>query len=753
LRVELSSDFKLFDLLVHPIAVIGNDSEIAYSNKEFKRLYSQGNFNGIGKSSDTRSLFFCTDKGEIKCFLASVSAHEEYNIWSFSDVTALVNRRIMVETAALDESKITDENLKKVIEKNSRLTDVVEAMESGVMVEGESGSLVHLNNSFLKMISRYFPAEPSKTADTAAFYHDILAKMDLSGMYRQKTEHILSERLDKTYSDEFVTREGRTFARIHIPLFIDGKPKGHLWRFRDISVKKQMEAFKNELEAVMTALESSAMVGIYLDYEGFRFVNNGLLHILGVPREEVVRHGISYFLGDRVYDTSDPGDHIISYYAPNGRRMTVQVISDTMKLAGKTAEIISVIDITDKVQLQTSLKKNEAKFRSFFADNTAVLLVFDPDTMAVVDANRSAAEYYGYSIEELRTKKMCDITVHTSHGDCLTLVGSILENRRGAKIPVRQYTKGGVMRDVELLITPVEIDGTVYMFIIVEDVSQRLRYQRELEDINKNLQSIVELEITKRRRHEELLMEKMRLAEIGEMIGSIAHQWRQPLNTLGILIQDIQDAREFGELNEKYISDVVSSSMQQIDYMSKTVDDFRDFFKPSKTKEVFDVKRSVEQVLSIVRAQLLNNSITCVVTCECETLGQSIVDSDTLVYCPGHNMNVLGYPNEFKQVLLNLISNSKDALLERDERRIDISVKLDKEQIRLNVEDTGGGIPVEILGRIFDPYFTTKGDTGGTGIGLYMSKAIIESNMKGSLAVENTDKGCRFTILMDRVEV
>jgi signal transduction histidine kinase len=307
------------------------------------------------------------------------------------------------------------------------------------------------------------------------------------------------------------------------------------------------------------------------------------------------------------------------------------------------------------------------------------------------------------------------------------------------------------MRDVELLITPVEIDGTVYMFIIVEDVSQRLRYQKELEDINKNLQSIVELEITKRRRHEELLMEKMRLAEIGEMIGSIAHQWRQPLNTLGILIQDIQDAREFGELTEKYISDVVASSMQQIDYMSKTVDDFRDFFKPSKTKEVFDVKRSVEQVLSIVRAQLLNNSITCTVTCECETLGQSIIDSDTLVYCEDHDMNVLGYPNEFKQVLLNLISNSKDALIGREERRIEISIKRHGGSIRLNVEDTGGGIPADILGRIFDPYFTTKGDTGGTGIGLYMSKAIIESNMKGSLAVENTGKGCRFTILMDRV--
>ncbi|WP_303851658.1 ATP-binding protein [Seleniivibrio woodruffii] len=743
----MSSDFKLFDLLAHPIAVIGADSEIAYSNKEFKRLYAAGNFNGLGREGDTRSLFFCADRGEIKCYLASVSKDGENTVWSFSDATALVNRKIMLETAAIDESKITDENLRKVIEKNKRLTDVVEAMESGVMVEGESGSLVHLNNSFLKMISPYFN-EPDANADSAAFYHRILEHMDLSGMYREKTDYILKERQTRTYSDEFTTKDGRTFARIHIPLYIDGKPKGHLWRFRDISVKRQMEAFKNELEAMITALESSGMVGLYIDYEGFRFANSGLLHILGVSRDEVLKNGISYYLGDRVYDSGD--DYIISYYSPKGRRINVHVISDTMKIAGKTAEIISVIDITDKVQLQSSLKKNEAKFRSFFADNTAVMLVFDPETMAVVDANRSAADYYGCPIEQLKLKKMCDLTVHTSHGDCLTLVGSILENRRGAKIPVRQYTAGGAVRDVELLITPVEIDGTVYMFIIVEDVSQRLKYQRELEDINNNLKNIVEQEITKRRRHEELLMEKMRLAEIGEMIGSIAHQWRQPLNTLGLLVQDIQDAREFGELTEDYVRDVVESSMQQIDYMSKTVDDFRDFFKPSKTKEVFDVKHSVEQVLSIVRAQLINNSIACTVACECENTGQSITDSDKLTYCADHDMKVRGYPNEFKQVLLNLISNSKDALTDRKERAILINIKRFDGKIKLDVEDTGGGIPADILDRIFDPYFTTKGSTGGTGIGLYMSKAIIESNMKGSLAVENTDKGCRFSILMDR---
>ncbi|WP_277656828.1 PAS domain-containing sensor histidine kinase [Seleniivibrio woodruffii] len=748
----MSSEFKDFDLLGHPVAVVGSCSEIAYSNKEFKRLYQAGNFKNACRKDDSRSLHFCTDKGEIRCYTASVAEHGEYSVWSFSDVTALISRKVMVEAASIDESKLTGDDLRKVIEKNKRLTEVVEAMESGVMVEGESGSLVYINNSFLKIVTASGLFSPEGNIDNAGFYHDILENMDLSGMYRKKTDYILQEKRDRVHSDEFRCKDGRIFTRIHTPLYIDGKTKGHLWRFRDISVRKQMENFKNELEAMLTALESSGMVGLYLDYEGFRFVNGGLLQILGVRREEIVRNGLTYYLGDKVYDTTEGGEHIMTYYSPAGDRSTLQVISDTMRIAGKTAEIASVIDITDKVRLQNSLKRNEAKFRRFFADNTAVMLVFEPATMSIIDANKAAAEYYGCPIDALKSRKMSDITVHNSYGDCLTLVGSILETRRGAKIPVRQYTAGSVVRDVELLITPVETDGSVYMFIIVEDVSQRLKYQQELEDVNKNLQFIVEEEIAKRRRNEELLMEKMRLAEIGEMIGSIAHQWRQPLNTLGLLVQDVQDASEFGELTKEYVRDTVGGAMRQIDYMSRTIDDFRDFFKPSKSKEIFDIKGTVEQVLSIVRAQLVSNSIRCVVACECPDTMNFKSEENSLSYCGHHDMRVRGYPNEFKQVLLNLISNSKDALMQRRDREICISIKHIGKKIRLDVEDTGGGIPENILHRVFDPYFTTKSDKGGTGIGLYMSKAIIETNMRGSLTVENTDSGCRFSILMDRID-
>ncbi len=732
--------------------MVGSCSEIAYSNKEFKRLYQAGNFKNACRKDDSRSLHFCTDKGEIRCYTASVAEHGEYSVWSFSDVTALISRKVMVEAASIDESKLTGDDLRKVIEKNKRLTEVVEAMESGVMVEGESGSLVYINNSFLKIVTASGLFSPEGNIDNAGFYHDILENMDLSGMYRKKTDYILQEKRDRVHSDEFRCKDGRIFTRIHTPLYIDGKTKGHLWRFRDISVRKQMENFKNELEAMLTALESSGMVGLYLDYEGFRFVNGGLLQILGVRREEIVRNGLTYYLGDKVYDTTEGGEHIMTYYSPAGDRSTLQVISDTMRIAGKTAEIASVIDITDKVRLQNSLKRNEAKFRRFFADNTAVMLVFEPATMSIIDANKAAAEYYGCPIDALKSRKMSDITVHNSYGDCLTLVGSILETRRGAKIPVRQYTAGSVVRDVELLITPVETDGSVYMFIIVEDVSQRLKYQQELEDVNKNLQFIVEEEIAKRRRNEELLMEKMRLAEIGEMIGSIAHQWRQPLNTLGLLVQDVQDASEFGELTKEYVRDTVGGAMRQIDYMSRTIDDFRDFFKPSKSKEIFDIKGTVEQVLSIVRAQLVSNSIRCVVACECPDTMNFKSEENSLSYCGHHDMRVRGYPNEFKQVLLNLISNSKDALMQRRDREICISIKHIGKKIRLDVEDTGGGIPENILHRVFDPYFTTKSDKGGTGIGLYMSKAIIETNMRGSLTVENTDSGCRFSILMDRID-
>ncbi|WP_310439690.1 ATP-binding protein [Sulfuricurvum sp.] len=228
-----------------------------------------------------------------------------------------------------------------------------------------------------------------------------------------------------------------------------------------------------------------------------------------------------------------------------------------------------------------------------------------------------------------------------------------------------------------------------------------------------------------------ILTQQSRLAALGEMIGNIAHQWRQPINSLGLIIQDLNEAYRFGELNQSYIETVSSKAMEQIHYMSNTIDDFRNFFNPDKDKKMFSLNKSIENTKNILKQGIRNSSI------ECEIL----IPKDIFIY---------GYKNEFSQVIFNLLSNARDAIMSNKPKipKIKIHVKNKKNSAEISVSDNGGGIPPDILPSIFDPYFTTKPEGKGTGIGLYMAKKIIENHMDGLLLVHNTKDGVCFTIVL-----
>ncbi len=266
----------------------------------------------------------------------------------------------------------------------------------------------------------------------------------------------------------------------------------------------------------------------------------------------------------------------------------------------------------------------------------------------------------------------------------------------------------------------------------------------QLEDLAGKLELRVREEVEKRMEKEQLLIHQSKLAAMGEMIGAIAHQWRQPLNALGLIVQDIKDAHEFGELTKDYIDRPVEKSMIQIKFMSKTIDDFRNFFMPDKQKTIFDVIKAVEEVISIIDAQLRHNYID--VKIDCGGMPQFPLD---------------GYQSEFKQAILNIVNNAKDAIIEAKEKSIptsdengliEVNAKKTGDKLIIRISDNGGGIPEDIIDRIFDPYFTTKEQAKGTGIGLYMSKVIIENNMGGRIYAENIKGGTRFTIELTRAE-
>jgi signal transduction histidine kinase len=228
---------------------------------------------------------------------------------------------------------------------------------------------------------------------------------------------------------------------------------------------------------------------------------------------------------------------------------------------------------------------------------------------------------------------------------------------------------------------------------------------------------------------ERLLIKQSRFAAMGEMIGNIAHQWRQPINALSLLLANVKDAYEFNELDKDYLDKSVQHGQAIIQRMSSTIDDFRNFFRPDKEKSHFSLNEVVADALRILEATFHSAKIAVSVE----------GDEDVMAY---------GYRNEYCQVLVNLLNNAKEALQGRNikDRHVRVTILLRKDrQVEVDVEDNAGGIPPDILPKIFDPYFTTK--EKGTGIGLYMSKMIIETSMNGSIEVREAEHGIQFAVI------
>jgi signal transduction histidine kinase len=254
----------------------------------------------------------------------------------------------------------------------------------------------------------------------------------------------------------------------------------------------------------------------------------------------------------------------------------------------------------------------------------------------------------------------------------------------------------------------------------------------EKKNENKRLKRLVKQEIEKNKEQQCHLLQQNRLSLKGEMISMIAHQWKQPLNNLSIINQMLILDFESGKLDHNTIHEFNSESSKQINQMSQTISDFTNFFSPEISANKFYLKDVVQQSLDFLKPILIKEDIVVSLNMTYKT--------EILLY---------GYPNELGQMIINILNNAKDVLIEREikDRRIWIKAERIQQEIHLSIEDNGGGIPMEIMNKIFDPYFSTK-SKNGTGLGLYMSKMIIEEHMKGKLLVSNSEYGAKFEIIL-----
>lgn len=351
-------------------------------------------------------------------------------------------------------------------------------------------------------------------------------------------------------------------------------------------------------------------------------------------------------------------------------------------------------------------------FKQIIDASPEAIFVVDRHNCKIINIDEKAPLHSGYSQDELLDMHIYDIFCNFEGPEDTKAKVHALNALAGNAIYEDQLRcKDGSCFPIEASIGTYESPDNKYCIFIVRDITERKRLEQEKTE------------------QEKMLLAQSRMAAMGEMLGNIAHQWRQPITVIGLSVQNIEDAYDTSELDQDYLRKQTSNILKHIQYMSKTIDDFRHFYKPNQKKQSICITEVVDNALDLTRETFQNQGITVnfQASCTCHT--------ET-------------YTNELVQVVLVIMQNAKDALLEKQIQspHIDIRFKRVETSCILEIEDNAGGINPSVMDKIFDPYFSTKGADIGTGVGLYMVKTIVEKQMKGVLSVSNTDQGACFKI-------
>jgi len=350
-------------------------------------------------------------------------------------------------------------------------------------------------------------------------------------------------------------------------------------------------------------------------------------------------------------------------------------------------------------------------------------------------------ETLGYNQQELLSRSFHDFIHPDDKERTLAVIREKL--KRGEQVigfENRYRCKDGSYKWFAWSARPVVEEGR--MFAIAYDITERKQAeeeikarQREIEEINANLEKRVQEEVEKSRQKDYIVIQKSRLAVMGEMMQYIIHQWGQPLNALNILFYNLEFSLNNIDIGsrQKEVEECIANGLKLVKKMFSTIDDFRSFFKSRKEKVKFNVNKNIKDTLSLFGDSLKYSNV-------------SVKLNET------KDLTVNGFPNEFSQVMLNILKNAKDAIFMNNVKgKINIDILSESDFVIVRIRDNGVGIPDSILDKIFDSYFTTKKEDKGTGIGLYMSRVIIEEHMNGHISARNTKQGAELEIKLPMI--
>ena len=418
-------------------------------------------------------------------------------------------------------------------------------------------------------------------------------------------------------------------------------------------------------------------------------------------------------------------EHFICEYRIKDKKENYKWVLVRGKEFNSNRILMMSMNIDDRVQLSKDLKDVELLTEH---GRIAVFRWGNDENLTVKFVSKSINRY-GYEVEDFLNKTSFFNFVYK---DDVEQFKEIIKNAIKYDLESFNYIFRVVDKDNDIK----WVDNRT--ILIKDDYSNVTGFYGYLNDITKlkmneeELKEKVKVEVEKNLEKDRLLVQQNKLASMGEMLGNIAHQWRQPLNNINLLIHYIRDS--YGMISKDELSDSIKNAKLQIDFMSQTIDDFRNFYKPTKEKKLFNVREAIIQSSKIVKSSIERNSIKL----EIEAI-EVVIDS---------------YENEFEQVVVNILNNAIDAKIikEKDGKfnaKILVKVYKVKREIFVSIFNNCGNIDENIIERIFEPYFTTKFENQGTGIGLYMTKVIIEKNMGGRIEAINKEDGVEFLIKLN----
>ena len=766
----------LFDHATTAMMLLSQEGRVVECNSEAAKLYTTGSTEALigrhptefspptqpdGESSAAKAeriIQSLTDQPEVRFdwFHQSLDGRRFWVDVTLSAITIGGERYLFTSARDVDENRQIQQALH---ESEARYRRLYTMQRDGFATTTLDGHITSFNPALCEMTG-YLPEELMGMS-----FNDFTPERWHAMEWRIMDEQLWARGFTDVYEKEYINKEGKVFP-VEVQAYLRRDEEGEAVELmgivRDISQRKRAEEALRRSEALYRDfIEGTDNLVTQVDREGrFTYVNHRAGEIFGVDPQACI--GLSAFDFVHPEDRERTQRSFASWLREKSSSIHIENrmlsrdgevhdmlwdVSPHITEEGEIAFMNGIAsNITQRNRMERALRESEEKFRTLFENmrsGSALHEVIldeegEPVDYRYLDVNPAFEEQTGRRREELIGRRVTEVFPGIEHdsGDWIRLFGEVALT--GTPNFVERYTD-----TLGRWFSVVSYRPKEGQFAILSiDISERKAMEEDLrrtagqlQELNRTLEERVREEVANNREKDRILSEQARYAQMGELLNMIAHQWRQPLSAVSAAAINLSLSSTLGRLQPNDVEQSCHDIQQLTLRMSDIITDFMEFFRPDRERERFELNDAIDATLKLIGPQLHARGIA--LTRE--------VDEP---------LSILGFRKELEQVLINLIANARDAyhdspLPEQETRlqEIRLSARTEEPWLRICVEDDAGGIAEEVIGKIFDPYFSTKEVGKGTGIGLYMSRNIIEQSFGGRISAENHERGARFILL------